>query len=157
MGDSIVEDVGYGVGNSYNGFGDAFESAAKEAVTDALKRCLRSFGNAFGNCLYDKDWLNEHNKPDPEKPKPEKPKPVTPKQMLWDAMLRLFGESWLKSINVIDFTQWLCLYYQRDFNDFTGLHNNINPLSSRDATDLTEQFERERKQEKFVEAQQGNA
>lgn len=32
----------------------AHESAIKEAVTDALKRGLRSFGNPFGLALYDK-------------------------------------------------------------------------------------------------------
>lgn len=52
-----IEDVGYGIGQSYSGIGDAYESAAKEAVTDALKRCCRSLGNAMGNCLYDKKWL----------------------------------------------------------------------------------------------------
>ncbi len=55
-----AEDVGFGSGMSYNSWGDAIESAAKEAVTDALKRCCRSLGNALGNCLYDKAWLKEH-------------------------------------------------------------------------------------------------
>lgn len=54
---TVTEDIGYGIGQSYNNFGDATESAVKEAVTDALKRCFRSLGNAFGNCLYDKQWL----------------------------------------------------------------------------------------------------
>lgn len=29
----------------------------KEAVTDARKRALRFFGNALGNCIYDKEHL----------------------------------------------------------------------------------------------------
>lgn len=33
---------------------DATETAIKGAVTDALKRALRTFGNAFGNSLYSK-------------------------------------------------------------------------------------------------------
>ena len=33
---------------------DAHEGGAKEAVTDAIKRAMRSFGNQFGNSLYDK-------------------------------------------------------------------------------------------------------
>lgn len=33
---------------------DAHEGAAKEAVTDAIKRAMRSYGNQFGNSLYDK-------------------------------------------------------------------------------------------------------
>lgn len=43
-------DVGYGSGYEH-------ELAAKEAVTDALKRCLRHWGDQFGNRLYDKDKL----------------------------------------------------------------------------------------------------
>lgn len=49
----VFSDFGYGNGN----FGDRFkahESAGKEAVTDGFKRCLRAFGNQFGNALYDK-------------------------------------------------------------------------------------------------------
>lgn len=47
------EDVGFGTGIAKT-LSDAHESAAKEAVTDALKRAMRSFGNQFGNSLYDK-------------------------------------------------------------------------------------------------------
>ncbi|KAG0891151.1 hypothetical protein G6F34_011909 [Rhizopus arrhizus] len=36
----------------------AFEKAKKQAVTDATKRALRNFGNALGNCIYDKVYLN---------------------------------------------------------------------------------------------------
>lgn len=43
----VREDVGWGQ--------DDPEKAIKEAVTDALKRALRSFGDQFGNSLYDKD------------------------------------------------------------------------------------------------------
>ena len=35
--------------------GAAIDTAIKGAVTDALKRALRSFGDQFGNALYDKD------------------------------------------------------------------------------------------------------
>lgn len=34
---------------------DAYGTALKGAVTDGLKRALRTFGNQFGNSLYDKD------------------------------------------------------------------------------------------------------
>lgn len=34
---------------------DAFGTALKGAVTDGLKRALRTFGNQFGNSLYDSD------------------------------------------------------------------------------------------------------
>lgn len=36
--------------------------AKKEAVTDAVKRTLRSFGNVLGNCLYDKEYTKEIEK-----------------------------------------------------------------------------------------------
>lgn len=47
------EGVGAGSGIAFSLF-DAYEGAAKEAESDALKRALRSFGNMFGLCLYDK-------------------------------------------------------------------------------------------------------
>lgn len=52
------EDVGFGTGVSKS-LADAHEGAAKEAITDALKRAMRSFGNQFGNSLYDKS--RNHN------------------------------------------------------------------------------------------------
>lgn len=51
------EDVGAGHGYDVD-LGLAHESAIKEAVTDALKRSLRSFGNPFGLALYDKSRDN---------------------------------------------------------------------------------------------------
>ncbi|TPW26846.1 RAD52 family DNA repair protein [Pararhizobium mangrovi] len=51
------EDTGYGSGFAKQ-IGDAYESATKEAVTDALKRALRTFGNPFGLALYDKSRAN---------------------------------------------------------------------------------------------------
>jgi DNA recombination protein Rad52 len=51
------QDIGYGSGVSKR-LGDAHEGAVKEAVTDALKRCLRTFGNPFGLALYDKERTN---------------------------------------------------------------------------------------------------
>ncbi len=47
------EDVGFGTGIAKT-LADAHESGAKEAVTDAIKRAFRTFGNQFGNSLYDK-------------------------------------------------------------------------------------------------------
>lgn len=54
------EDVGFGTGVSKT-LSDAHEGAAKEAVTDALKRAFRSFGNQFGNSLYDKTRNHQVN------------------------------------------------------------------------------------------------
>ena len=53
------EDVGFGTGIAKT-LADAHEGAAKEAVTDAIKRTLRSFGNQFGNSLYDKSRQNKN-------------------------------------------------------------------------------------------------
>jgi DNA recombination protein Rad52 len=52
-----------GVSREGTGFGsgiardihDAYESAVKEAETDAMKRALMTFGNPFGLALYDKE------------------------------------------------------------------------------------------------------
>ena len=51
------EDVGFGTGIARQ-YADAHESGAKEAVTDGLKRALRTFGSQFGNALYDKQQRN---------------------------------------------------------------------------------------------------
>ena len=56
--DVIKEDVGFGnvvAGSTAYGIGSCIELASKEAVTDALKRCMRYYGNKFGLTLYDKD------------------------------------------------------------------------------------------------------
>ena len=53
------QDVGFGTGIAKT-LADAYENAGKEAVTDGLKRTLRSFGNQFGNSLYDKS-RNQQN------------------------------------------------------------------------------------------------
>lgn len=56
------QDVGFGTGVARI-LADAHENSAKEAVTDALKRSLRSFGNQFGNSLYDKSRSVAQNTP----------------------------------------------------------------------------------------------
>ena len=56
------QDVGFGTGVAKS-LADAHENSAKEAVTDALKRSLRSFGNQFGNSLYDKSKSVAQNAP----------------------------------------------------------------------------------------------
>ncbi len=54
------EDVGFGTGIAKT-LADAHEGGAKEAVTDAIKRAMRSFGNQFGNSLYDKSRQHQGN------------------------------------------------------------------------------------------------
>lgn len=61
------QDVGFGSGFA-KGVGDAIEGATKEAATDALKRCARTFGNIFGLALYDKTRANVQA---PAEPAPE--------------------------------------------------------------------------------------
>ncbi|CAL4062069.1 unnamed protein product, partial [Meganyctiphanes norvegica] len=51
------EDIGYGVSEGMKSKALSIEKARKEAVTDGLKRALKSFGNAMGNCLSNKDYL----------------------------------------------------------------------------------------------------
>ncbi|KAL4079529.1 Rad52 22 double-strand break repair protein [Scleroderma citrinum] len=53
------EDVGYGLLENSKSKGAALDKCKKEAVTDALKRTLRNFGNLLGNCLYDKAYAQE--------------------------------------------------------------------------------------------------
>ncbi|SMN17835.1 similar to Saccharomyces cerevisiae YML032C RAD52 Protein that stimulates strand exchange by facilitating Rad51p binding to single-stranded DNA [Maudiozyma saulgeensis] len=59
---SYREDVGYGTSENERRKGVAFENAKKTAVTDALKRAMRCYGNALGNCFYDKDFLSKIDK-----------------------------------------------------------------------------------------------
>lgn len=56
------EDVGFGTGIAKS-LADAHEGGAKEAVTDAIKRAMRSFGNQFGNSLYDKSRNHQVQSP----------------------------------------------------------------------------------------------
>lgn len=58
------QDVGFGSGYAKT-IGDAIEGATKEAATDALKRCLRTFGHPFGLALYDKERANVQSAPPP--------------------------------------------------------------------------------------------
>ncbi|KDR80246.1 hypothetical protein GALMADRAFT_62488 [Galerina marginata CBS 339.88] len=53
------EDIGYGMLENSKSKGAALDKCKKEAVTDGLKRALRSFGNVLGNCLYDKAYTAE--------------------------------------------------------------------------------------------------
>lgn len=73
---ALHEDVGYGALENARGKGAALDKVStllhiprahltellqckKEAVTDAIKRTLRNFGNVLGNCLYDKQYVSE--------------------------------------------------------------------------------------------------
>lgn len=61
------EDIGFGSTDGMRNLGKAIEKAKKGAVTDALKRTLRLFGNALGNCCYNKEFITLITKPKNEK------------------------------------------------------------------------------------------
>ncbi|GAA6027114.1 hypothetical protein JCM8097_002401 [Rhodosporidiobolus ruineniae] len=63
------EDVGYGKLENTKYKGEGLDKCKKEAVTDALKRALRHFGKLLGNCLYDKDLINQMKNMKAPKPK----------------------------------------------------------------------------------------
>ena len=64
VGGIFRDGTGYGSGISKD-LGDAYESAVKEAETDAMKRALMTFGNPFGLALYDKSQANVADAPPP--------------------------------------------------------------------------------------------
>ena len=78
------EDVGFGTGIAKM-LADAHEGGAKEAVTDSIKRAMRSFGNQFGNSLYDKSRNHQtqsqpspqlqNNQPSPSNPQTQRQSP----------------------------------------------------------------------------------
>lgn len=57
---TIREDVGFGTGIAKN-LADSHEGGAKEAITDGIKRSLKSYGNQLGLSLYNKDKNHNHN------------------------------------------------------------------------------------------------
>ncbi|KAM4618674.1 DNA repair protein RAD52 homolog isoform 1-T2 [Polymixia lowei] len=59
---SFHEDVGYGVSEGLKSKALSLEKARKEAVTDGMKRALKCFGNALGNCILNKEYLVAINK-----------------------------------------------------------------------------------------------
>lgn len=56
LGGVYREDDGYGDSNERD-WTAAFQKAAKEAVTDGLKRALSQFGQSTGNCFKDKEYI----------------------------------------------------------------------------------------------------
>ena len=87
------EDVGYGTGIARD-YASAHESGGKEATTDALKRALRTFGNQFGNALYDKSQKNvDHHTQQQQKQIPQAQQQNQTRQQTSDpyAALRQLG------------------------------------------------------------------
>jgi len=61
---TVREGTGFGSGIARD-IHDAYESAVKEAETDAMKRAFMTFGNPFGLALYDKTQANVADGPSP--------------------------------------------------------------------------------------------
>ena len=61
------EDTGVGTGTARS-IGDAIDNASKSAVSDSLKRSLRSLGGQFGNDLYSKTPTTNHSQQQPPQP-----------------------------------------------------------------------------------------
>jgi DNA repair and recombination protein RAD52 len=59
---SFREDIGYGISENQKQKGKALEQGKKKAVSDAMKRALKSFGHALGLSVYDKDYLKDVEK-----------------------------------------------------------------------------------------------
>lgn len=101
VGDVVRQGTGFGNGMGRpEALGDAIESAAKEAETDAMKRALMTFGWPFGLALYDKS--QEHvEKPEPvaKAPKPEPAKPAA--DAFWSAFWKRANYE-LKGANITD-------------------------------------------------------
>lgn len=70
VGDVVREDVGFGSGFGPDD-GDATEGAIKEAVTDALKRALASFGDQFGLGLYGGGQLQQQQQQQQQRQSPK--------------------------------------------------------------------------------------
>lgn len=94
-GDTVVVREGTGAGHGIDAdLGQAHESALKEAETDAEKRALKTFGNPFGQALYDKSHSEVADAPR-EAAKPEE---LNGKQL--DALAKLDEADTIVRLNV---------------------------------------------------------
>lgn len=89
----IREGCGAGHGIDVD-LGQAHESAMKEAETDAEKRALKTFGNPFGQALYDKSQSEVADAPR------EQPKPAELTREQLDAIAKLDEADTLARLNV---------------------------------------------------------
>lgn len=63
---SFREDIGFGMAERVKGKGKAIKQSQKSSITDAIKRTLRQFGSALGNCCYDKHYIQAIQKIRPQ-------------------------------------------------------------------------------------------
>ncbi|KAJ9634358.1 DNA repair protein rad52 [Coniosporium tulheliwenetii] len=59
MAHSMIQEIGYGHVENFNGKAAGSKKAKREAAIDALKRALRHFRNISGKYLYDKECLSK--------------------------------------------------------------------------------------------------
>jgi len=69
------EDVGFGTGIAKT-LADAHEGGGKESVTDAIKRCFKSFGNQYGLSLYDKSKNHQPQQISQQQPQYQQQQPT---------------------------------------------------------------------------------
>jgi len=114
----VHEDVGTGIGStSY--VGPNIDVAAKGSVTDAIKRCLRAFGDQFGLVLYDPQ---SDNLIDPD----------TAKTKLLEFLLELAGDKaatktiWSKLLEIYDQKELIemYLYAPQELKSIVSSFNN---------------------------------
>ena len=104
------EDVGVGIPASPRDntpSPDATETAIKGAVTDALKRALRTFGDAWGNGLYDKDDVSEpaHDRQQKETTTRADTLTVDEQKPVWDRIRRYATDGGISRDTLNEYTK----------------------------------------------------
>ena len=95
----IFSDVGYGDGSDAKNAGKAHELAAKESVTDGLKRAAKNLGMSMGLALYSKEQENVEDEVDVKPVKaPEKPAEMVDKPKLISELGRVIAAKKIKSV-----------------------------------------------------------
>ena len=97
VGDIVREGTGYGSG-ALPELGEAYESAVKEAETDAMKRALMTFGNPFGLALYDKTQASVVNGDDVKNNEAREAEFAALRRKIEDAIDEAKTETALKSV-----------------------------------------------------------
>lgn len=129
--------------------GPATEMSIKGAVTDAMKRCLRLYGDQFGLVLYDKsvgrgDLEAEYQEAHRASPapatapapagQPSEPPPPTREDLEWEKVYAIIGESHERRADVQRFL--VGLYGESVTSAKTGFYRWIGEHPGRDAAQL---------------------
>lgn len=154
-GDVVRDGTGFGSGFAKQ-VGDAIEGAAKEAETDALKRALRTFGNQFGNALYDKTQANVEGTPANEQ---KAKKADLERENFTKFMAKLRGhtsaiqlEKWFNSPKVVAYRNGMKPGWQHEAVEAFEAKNAdlIDKRASRDAEPYAEQGKNAIEEAKFT-------